>query len=296
MNEAETRAEHIDPALRAAGWGVVDGSRILREYPITLGRLEGQGRRAKPLLADYVLVYRNRMLAVVEAKAWAKPLTEGLGQAKNYATRLAARVAFSTNGRGIYGADMQSGAEGERDRYPTPDELWKVAFPAVESPSDAWRDRFAAVPFEDKGGFFRPRYYQDIAIEKVLEAVADDKTRILLTLATGTGKTFIAFQDRLEALSGSMEPQRRADAPPAHPVPRRPQHSRRSGVQRDFSAFPEDAMVSIAPGDIKKNGARVPTNGNVFFTIFQTFLSGPRRAASLPPTSANTRRTSSTSS
>jgi type I restriction enzyme R subunit len=70
MNEAETRAEHIDPALQAAGWGVVDGSRILREYPITLGRLEGYGRRGKQLTADYVLVYRNTKLAVVEAKAY----------------------------------------------------------------------------------------------------------------------------------------------------------------------------------------------------------------------------------
>ena len=77
MNEAETRAEHIDPALKAAGWGVVEGSRIRREYPITPGRLEGgQGRRAKPLIADYVLIYRNTKLAVVEAKAWDEPLTE----------------------------------------------------------------------------------------------------------------------------------------------------------------------------------------------------------------------------
>ena len=70
MNEAETRAEHIDPALAAAGWGVVEGSRIRREYPITLGRIEGHGRRGKALTADYVLIYRNHKLAVVEAKAW----------------------------------------------------------------------------------------------------------------------------------------------------------------------------------------------------------------------------------
>ena len=70
MNEAETRAEHVDPALKAAGWGVVEGSRILREYPITLGRIEGHGRRGIPLTDDYVLVYRNHKLAVIEAKAW----------------------------------------------------------------------------------------------------------------------------------------------------------------------------------------------------------------------------------
>ena len=89
MNEAETRAEHIDPALKAAGWGVVEGSKVLREYPITLGRLEGVGwKRGKGLCADYVLVYRNRKLAVIEAKAWDEELTLGVGQAKNYAGKM----------------------------------------------------------------------------------------------------------------------------------------------------------------------------------------------------------------
>ena len=83
MNEAETRAEHIDPALKAAGWGVVEGSRVLREHGITLGRLQGsggKGARAKAEVADYVLVYRDTKLAVIEAKAWDKPPTEGIGQ------------------------------------------------------------------------------------------------------------------------------------------------------------------------------------------------------------------------
>ena len=82
MNEAETRAEHIDPALKAAGWGVVEGSRVLREHGITLGRLQGNAKRAKAEIADYVLVYRNTKLAVIEAKAWDKLATEGVGQAK----------------------------------------------------------------------------------------------------------------------------------------------------------------------------------------------------------------------
>jgi len=76
-NEAETRSDHIDPMLVAAGWGVTPGSRIRREYPITLGRLEGNGKRGKALSADYVLEYRHTKLAVVEAKAWDKPLTAG---------------------------------------------------------------------------------------------------------------------------------------------------------------------------------------------------------------------------
>jgi hypothetical protein len=107
MNEAETCAEQIDPALKAAGWGVVEGSKILREYPITPSRIEGHGRRGKPLIADYVLVYRNRKLGVVEAKALDEELTEGVAQAKNYAGKLAVRYAYSTNGQGIYQVDIR---------------------------------------------------------------------------------------------------------------------------------------------------------------------------------------------
>ncbi|MHB1225266.1 MAG: EcoAI/FtnUII family type I restriction enzme subunit R [Gemmatimonadaceae bacterium] len=271
MNEAETRAEHIDPALRAAGWGVVEGSRILREHGITLGRIEGHGRRGRALCADYVLVYRNRKLAVIEAKAWDEQLTGGLGQAKNYAGRLAVRFAYSTNGQGVYGVDMHSGQEGEAAGYPTPDELWQLTF----AEADEWRDRFAAVPFEDRGGFFGARYYQDIAVERVLEAVAAGRERILLTLATGTGKTFIAFQIAWKLFHARWslggEPSRRprilflAD-----------RNILADQAFNAFSAFPEDALVRIDPADIRKKG-KVPKNGSLFFTIFQTFMSGPPR-------------------
>jgi type I restriction enzyme R subunit len=269
MNEAETRAEHIDPALAAAGWGVVAGSRIHREYPITLGRIEGYGKRGKPLTADYVLVYRTHKLAVVEAKAWDEEVTEGVAQAKNYAGKMAIRYTYSTNGQGIYGIDMQTGKEGEVPRYPTPDELWNLTF----AEANAWRDRFATVPFEDKGGSHPSRYYQDIAVERVMEAIAADKPRILLTLATGTGKTFIAFQIAWKLFQSrwnlSREPSRRprilflAD-----------RNILANQAYNEFSAFPEDAMVRIAPEDIRKKG-HVPKNGNLFFTIFQTFMSGP---------------------
>src|SRR5216684_97212 len=190
MNESETRAEHIDPALKAAGWGVVEGSRILREYSITPGRIEGYGRRGKALTTDYVLVYRNHKLAVVEAKAYDEELTEGVAQAKNYAGKLAIRYTYSTNGRGIYGIDMTESTEGELLRYPTPDELWNLTF----AQPNAWRDRFAAVPFPDKSGTWTIRFYQETAVNRVLERIQKNEERILLTLATGTGKTSIAFQ------------------------------------------------------------------------------------------------------
>jgi type I restriction enzyme R subunit len=183
VNEAETRAEHIDPALKAAGWGVVEGSRVLREHGITQGRLQGNGQRARAEIADYVLIHRNTKLAVIEAKAGDKPYTEGVGQAKAYAAKLAVRFAYATNGQKIYGIDMAGGAEGDVATFPTPDELWARTF----ATANAWRDRFAAIPFEDKGGMWQGRYYQDIAIRRVLDAIANGDDRILLSLATGTG-------------------------------------------------------------------------------------------------------------
>ena len=277
MNEAETRAEHIDPALKAAGWGVVEGSRIRREYLITPGRIEGHGRRGKPLIADYVLEYRNTKLAVLEAKAWDQQLTEGVAQAKNYAGKMAVRYTYSTNGQGFYGIDMQTGKEGKIEGFPTPEQLWNLTFPK----EDSWRDRFAAVPFEDKGGSHPGRYYQDTAIERVMEAIADEKQRILLTLATGTGKTFIAFQIAWKLFHSrwnlSREPSRRprilflAD-----------RNILANQAYNAFAAFPEDAMVRISPGDIQRRG-RVPTNGSIFFTIFQTFMSGPPKAGKPSP-------------
>jgi type I restriction enzyme R subunit len=269
MNESETRAEHIDPALKAAGWGVVEGSRIRREFQITQGRIEGHGKRGKPLIADYVLEYRNHKLAVVEAKAWNQELTEGVGQAKDYAGKLAIRFTYATNGQGIYAIDMTEGTEGEVLSYPTPDDLWNMTF----AKQNLWRDRFAAVPFEDKGGSHPSRYYQEIAVERVLDAIADNRQRILLTLATGTGKTFIAFQIAWKLFQSRWNLGREAD--------RRPRilfladrNILANQAYNSFSAFPEDALVRIDPADIRKKG-KVPKNGSLFFTIFQTFMSGP---------------------
>ena len=268
MNEAETRAELIDPALAAAGWGVVAESRVRRER-ITLGRLQGGGKRGKPLIADYVLMHRNHRLAVIEAKARDKGVTEGLAQAKEYAEKLQTRFAFCTNGVGLYRIDMETGAEGPVERYPTPDELWASTF----AEANAWRDRFAAIALDDKGGSKPPYYYQVNAVEKTLEVIANGGNRILLTLATGTGKTFIAFEIAWKLFHArwnlSGQPTRRprilflAD-----------RNNLADQAYNDFSSFPEDAMVRIAPDEIRKHG-RVPKNASIFFTIFQTFMSGP---------------------
>ncbi|MDR4466191.1 MAG: DEAD/DEAH box helicase family protein, partial [Nitrospira sp.] len=272
MNEAETRVEHIDPALKAAGWGVVEGSRVLREYPITLGRSEGLGRRAKPLVADYVLVYRNTKLAVIEAKAWDEELTEGVAQAKQYAGKLAVRFTYATNGQGLYGIDMETGQEGEWENYPRPDELWKLTF----AKQDAWRDRFASVPFSDKSGSWIIRFYQEIAVQRVLERIAKGDDRLLLTLATGTGKTSIAFQIAWKLFQArwnlSREPSRRPRI--LFLADRNTLATQAYNDFTSFAAFEDDALVRIKPESIREKG-RVPTNASLFFTIFQTFMSGP---------------------
>jgi type I restriction enzyme R subunit len=277
VNESETRAELIDPALTAAGWGVVDGSRVRREV-ISQGRLEGfQGRRAPGEIADYVLIHRNAKLAVIEAKRRGLSDTEGLGQAKLYAGKLLTRFAYSTNGAGIYRVDMQTGAEGPVAAWPTPEELWTETF----AEANLWRDRFAAVPYEDRSGFWQSRYYQDNAVARVLEAVAAGKRRVLLTLATGTGKTSIAFQIAWKLFHAKWniggEPTRRprilflAD-----------RNILANQAFNTFAAFPDDALVRIRPDEIAKR-KRVPTNGSVFFTIFQTFMSGSTSDGSPKP-------------
>lgn len=271
MNEADTRAELIDPALKDAGWGVVDGSRVRREV-IAPGRLLGGGRRAKPDIADYVLFYRGQKLAVIEAKRRDLPDTEGLAQAKRYAERLQTRFAISTNGVGIYRVDMTTGMEGYIDAFPSPDHLWAETFPEQRD----WRERFGAVPFEDRGGFWEPRYFQHNAINKALEAIADGRDRILLTLATGTGKTAIAFQIAWKLFHARWSLAARDSGEQG----RRPRvlfladrNILANQAFNDFSAFPEDALVRIDPEIIRRHG-RVPKNGSIFFTIFQTFMTG----------------------
>ncbi len=266
--EADTRANRIDPALRDAGWGVVEGSKVNREM-ICPGRITGGGGRANPLSADYVLSYRDRKLAVIEAKRAGLGHTAGVGQAKDYAGRLQARFAYATNGIGWYGIDMRSGAEGDIALpFPTPQELWLRCFPE----GNDWRDRFGAVPFETGGGKWQPRYYQHNAITAVLEAIAKGEQRILLTLATGTGKTSIAFQIAWKLFHAQWNLSRNPG--------RRPRilfladrNILADQAYNAFSAFAPDALCRISPDEIRKQG-RLPKNANVFFTIFQTFMTG----------------------
>jgi type I restriction enzyme R subunit len=272
MNEAETRAELIDPALRAAGWSVVEGSRTAREV-IAPGRIMGGGKRLRSLSCDYVLIYRNTKLASVEAKADTKSYTDGVAQAKDYAERLQTRFAYATNGKAIYRIDMQTGEEGLVDAFPTPQELWDATFASA----NAWRDRFAAVPYETSGGKFMPRYYQHNAIEKVLAAISANRDRILLTLATGTGKTAIAFQIAWKLFEARWNLQDWRDGSEPQRRPRilflADRNILANQAYNSFGAFEDAALARIKPDEIRRRGG-VPKNASVFFTIFQTFTSG----------------------
>jgi type I restriction enzyme, R subunit len=268
MNEAETRAELIDPKLRACGWGVVEGSKVLREYGITAGKIQTGGGRGKREIADYVLVYKGIKLAIVEAKSNELHVGEGVRQAKQYAGKLQLETTYSTNGSAIYQICMKTGAEGLVADFLSPEQLWEKTF----SEENKWREEFANVPFEDKSGTWQLRYYQEIAVQRVVEAIANNRNRILLTLATGTGKTAIAFQIAWKLYQTRWNLKRDGS--------RRPRilfladrNILANQAFNSFSSFPEDALIRIKPNAIKKSG-RVPTNGSIFFTIFQTFMSG----------------------
>lgn len=269
MNEAETRAEYIDPKLKAAGWGEVEGSKILREFRITDGKIQAGGFRTKPEIADYILVYKNQKVAVVEAKSDELEVSEGVAQAKAYADKLSIEYTYSSNGKEIYEIAMNGGSERLIECFPSPDELWT----RINAKSNEWRAKFDAIPFEDLSGTKKPRYYQEIAVNKTLEAVADGKERVLLTLATGTGKTFIAFQIAWKLFHARWNLNRDGGRQPRI-LFLADRNILADQAFNSFSAFLEDALVRINPLDIRKKGG-VPTNGSIFFTIFQTFMSGP---------------------
>lgn len=269
LNEAETRAEYIDPKLTESGWGTITDSKILREYRFTDGRLQVGGTRSKPEIADYILVYKNIKLAVVEAKQLDLPPTEGVAQAKTYAQKLSIVYTYSTNGQKIYQINMDTGKEGYVEKFPTPDELWNATF----SDQYEWKVRFTSIPFESVNGTKSPRYYQEIAVNRTMDAIAENKQRILLTLATGTGKTFIAFQIAWKLFKTRWNLNRVGKRQP-RVLFLADRNILADQAFNSFSAFSEDALIRINPLDIRKKGS-VPTNGNIFFTIFQTFMSGP---------------------
>ena len=279
MDETATRRTKIDPKLYEVGWEQVPDSVILTEqraYQIAPGRVE-RIKHQNPKKADYVLEYRGQKLAVIEAKSDERHVSEGVEQAKRYAEMLNIRYTYATNGDEIWAIDMGvkndngeyvvPSKEGPAERFPTPQELWKMTFPDYNE----WRDNFNLCAF-NRDGNRTPRDYQEIAINKVLAAVANEQRRILLTMATGTGKTYTAFQICWKLFqtgwNKNLTPNRK---------PRILFISDRNilanQAKNDFGNFNEDSMVRVTPEELAKNHGKVPTSRHIYFTIFQTFMS-----------------------
>lgn len=262
LTESDTRAQYIDPALAQSGW---EGNLVRREFQITAGRIIGAGKRAKPSITDYLLEYKGKRLAVIEAKKWNSPHSKGVSQAIRDGNKLRLPFAFATNGQKIRQINLMNGKEEDIEVFPTPDELWAL----INEPKNEWVDEFRAIDFDSRGGTEPVRYYQQKAVENVLEGVARGDKRLLLTLATGTGKTKIAFHISWKIFQArwNLQGDRK----------RRPRilfladrNILANQAFNEFSPFPEDALVRIKPDEVRKKG-KVPTNGNIFFTIFQTF-------------------------
>lgn len=267
MNEATTRRELINPVLHASGWGMNQtiGSQVIDEYTFTDGRLIGGGQRGAQKKADYVLAYKNQKLAIIEAKAEGKEITDGLEQVKAYAECLNIRFVYSTNGHGIYFFDMQTGRGETVERYHAPDELYELTFSRLSAP------QLSAMSAPFNRSKFTPRYYQEIAVNRAVESITGDKQRVLLTLATGTGKTSIAFQIVWKLYQSRWN--KRGDG-------RRP----RVLFIADRNVLAEQAMGDFNPleseivrinGEAVRKAGKIPINGNIFFSIYQAMTGGP---------------------
>ena len=279
MDESTTRRKKIDPALYAVGWEQVPESQILNEqraYLIAPGRVEKLSVNRHPKKVDYILEYKGIKLAVIEAKADEYPVEIGIAQAKQYAEMLQIRYAYSTNGDQIYFIDMGvrdpygnyivPSSEKLVDKFPTPQELWLMTYPDVNE----WRDKFNLLPFNIGGGRV-PRYYQVNAVNNVLNAVARDQNRILLTMATGTGKTYVAFQICWKLFQTNWNKRKDGKKPRILFISDR--NILANQAVNDFEQFNEDAMIRITPDMLHKEKDKVPTARHLYFTIFQTFMS-----------------------
>jgi Type I site-specific restriction-modification system, R (restriction) subunit and related helicases len=194
FSEADTCREYVTPAIQAAGWGD-SPFEIAEQRSFTDGRIVLTGRTAKRRegkRADYLLRYRRDLtLAVVEAKPYKATVGDGLQQAKDYAEILGLKFAYATNGREIIEFDFLTGIEQKIDRYPTPDELWHRQ--TIGTPLTSAVAVKTMLQSLNHSTGKPPRYYQEIAINRTVSAILSGQKRILLTMATGTGKTPTAF-------------------------------------------------------------------------------------------------------
>ena len=258
FSESDTRSKFIDQKLKNDGW---QENSIIREYYFTDWRKLLWNARWKRKFADYILSYKWIKLAIIEAKKLDLEATEWLEQVKEYAKILNLRFVFSTNWKKIYQFDMQTGFWSFVENYPNPEKLYEMVF-EVENEA---REILLKEPFylTDK----KPRYYQEIAIQKTMEKIAENQKRILLTLATWTGKTVIAFQIiyKLFQVRWSLDGIGK----------RRPRilflADRNVLVNQAMNTFNplEKDIIKINSEEIRKRNGKVPTNASIFFWIYQ---------------------------
>ena len=197
MTEEEVKLNYITPAIEKAGW---DKNQIRMEYAITAGKIivrGNKGYRQKKKHADYLLMYKGDSipLAIIEAKDDKHNFGEGMFQAQEYAKKLDIRFVYTSNGDGFLFYDMNTGEQQrlELEEFPSPDELYQLQYGAETKQNDNYK-KILNTPYYFGEESFTPRYYQRIAINRTVEAIARGKDRILLVMATGTGKTYMAFQ------------------------------------------------------------------------------------------------------
>ncbi len=258
-SEADTRANYIDPALCAAHWLP---RHIIREHYFTDGRKLAGGVRGRRCFVDYLLHKDNRYLAVVEAKKESEHPTKGLQQAIDYAKKLLVRFVYSSNGKQIYEFDLETGKGDYIEFYPTPQEL-ENRYAGVNSDIG---QQLRNVPFHLEGSM-QPRYYQELAVHAATDAIGKGKSRVLLTLATGTGKTFIAFQIVHKLLQSRWNKESLGT--------RRPRilfladrNILADQAINTFNSYEKD-LIKINGEEVRKRGGVVPTNAHIFFAIYQ---------------------------
>ena len=258
ISEADTRANYIDPKLVESDW---TAENIEREYYFTDGRKLLGNRRGKRLFLDYLLKYNNTSLAIIEAKKIDDHPTKGLQQAIDYAEKLRIQFVYATNGKQIYEFDTRNGKGDYIDKFPSPKELYSKIY----AENLELKEQLHNIPFLLSGAM-RPRYYQEIAVNKVMEKIADGQNRMLLTLATGTGKTFISFQIAHKLLQAKWN----LDAESRRP---RILFLADRNVLADqaintFNPYEKD-LVKIDGEEVRKRNGVVPTNAFLFFAIYQ---------------------------
>ncbi|WP_151900894.1 EcoAI/FtnUII family type I restriction enzme subunit R [Sulfurimonas hydrogeniphila] len=269
-SESDTRSKLIDPSIKESGWLE---SNIVREYYFTDGRKLIGGKRGKRYFVDYLLTYKNTNLAIIEAKAESKDPLDGLQQSINYAQRLKIDFVYTTNGHKIYEHSLIEGKGKFIQNYPTPDELF---FRKYGKQSAKEKD-VITYPFYIEGTM-RPRFYQQIAVQKSIEAIANEKRRILLTLATGTGKTYIAFQIAYRLFQSKWNKDGSDRRPKILFLSDR--NVLKDQSMNTFNPLEKDC-VEINGKVIKKRGGRVPTAGNIFFAIYQSIAENKNRVADM---------------